>query len=70
MVRETVSVLTFNLFYHCTPVQLKNYMMLYNSEPVILTFNISSFTSRTFNKNFNEKESGVFVTKLQSLAGS
>jgi hypothetical protein len=32
--------LTFNLFYYYTPLQLKNYMMLNNSEPVILTIDI------------------------------
>jgi len=40
MVREILSVLTFSLFYYCAPLQMKNYMMLNNSERVILTTDI------------------------------
>jgi len=35
-----LSVLTFSLFYYCAPLQMKNYMMLNNSERVILTTDI------------------------------
>jgi hypothetical protein len=51
----------FQLFlYHCTSLQLKNYMILNNSEPVILTTNTETFSSSTLNnKNYNDIKSGV-----------
>jgi hypothetical protein len=52
-----LSVLTFNLLYHCTSLQLKNFMVLNNSEPEL----------QVKENNSTDVESGVFVRKLQSL---
>jgi hypothetical protein len=55
--------LTSNLFRHCTPLQLKNYMMLNNSDPVTLIVNITFYLLYVQETKFNDTGSGVFVEK-------
>ena len=61
----------FNLqffFYHCIPLQVKNFVMLNYNKPVTLAINAETFTSFTLNrKNYNDLKNGVFARKLQYL---